>query len=245
MIDGLYAAANGMYAQQGMIDTVSQNLANLSTPSYKSQRYSFKDLLYQQQGNNRAVAGGVVGSGSTGTPLGLSFTQGPISATSNPLDLAIDGPGFYRVTLADGGEGLYRGGQFRIDAQRRLVTPEGNILIPPVTIPAGVNPDQIEVTAEGVVKDGQNNIGQITLVNVPSPGSLQPLGGSLYRVTAESGPIGQGAQGVIRQGSQEGSNVDSTQEFTALIQAQRTYELCSRAVRTWDELLQTANSIRR
>lgn len=245
MIDGLYAAANGMYAQQGLIDTVANNLANLSTPSYKSQRYSFKDLLYQQQGNNRAVAGGLVGSGAAGVPLGLSFTQGQIIATSNPLDLAIDGPGFYRVTLADGTEGLYRAGQFRIDAQRRLVTPEGNLLVPPITIPANIDPNQIEVSAEGVVRDGETNIGQINLVNVPSPGNLQPLGGSLYRVTPESGPIAQGDAGVIRQSAQEGSNVDSSQEFTLLIQAQRTYDLCSRAVRTWDELLQTANSIRR
>lgn len=245
MIDGLYAAANGMYAQQGMIDTVANNLANLSTPSYKSGRYSFKDLLYQEQGPNRAVAGGLVGSGAAGTSLGLSMTQGQLIPTQNNLDLAIDGPGFFQVTLADGTQGLYRAGQFKLDANRDLVTPEGNRLIPNIRIPENVDPATIEVSSEGVVTGGGQQIGRITLVNVPAPGELQPLGGSLYRITPQSGAAAQGDTGFIRQGAQEGSNVDSTQEFTMLIQAQRTYDLCSRAVRTWDELLQTANQIRR
>ena len=227
MIDGLYAAANGMQAQQGMIDAISNNLANLSTPSYKSQRYSFKDLLYQQQGVNRAVSGGTVGSGARGVDMGLSMTQGPIEASTNPLDLAIDGPGFFQVTLANGDPGLYRAGQFRIDANRDLVTPEGNKLIPNIRIPAGVDPASIEISAEGAVVAGGQQIGKITLVN------------------AESGPAAQGGTGYIRQGAQEGSNVDSSLQFTELIQAQRTYDLCSRSVRTWDEMLQTANQIRR
>jgi flagellar basal-body rod protein FlgG len=245
VIDGLYAAANGMQAQQGMIDAISNNLANLSTPSYKSQRYSFQDLLYQQQGVNRAVSGGTVGSGAKGVDMGLSMTQGPIEASTNPLDLAIDGPGFFQVTLANGEPGLYRAGQFRIDANRDLVTPEGNKLIPNIRVPAGVDPASLEISAEGVVVAAGKQIGKITLVNVPNPSALQPLGGSLYAVNAESGPISQGGTGYIRQGAQEGSNVDSSLQFTELIQAQRTYDLCSRSVRTWDEMLQTANQIRR
>ena len=247
MIDGLYAAANGMYAQQGMIDNVANNLANISTPAYKGGRRSFQDLLYQQQGPNRAVAGGSVGAGAAGVSLGLSMTQGAISATGNPLDLAIEGPGFFQVGLADGSTGLYRGGAFRLDATRRLVTPEGNLLVPSITIPANVPTDQIAVSATGVVSYGTQNLGKITLANVPAPENLEALGGSLYRANANSGAIttAPGGVGFIQAGAQEGSNVDVAAETSLLIQAQRTYDLCSRAVRTWDEMLQTANGIRR
>ena len=245
MIDGLYAAASGMNAQQSRMDSIAVDLANINTTGYKSQHFGFQDLLYQYQGANRAILAGNTGSGVAGGVIDRAMTQGAIQQTQNPLDLAIEGSGFFQVRLSDGTVGLTRAGNFTLDAQRRLSTSDGNLLVPTVTIPLNVSIDSVAVAPDGVVTTGGTTLGRVQLVNVAAPQRLTSLGSNLYAANANSGqPTTQGV-GSIQQRAIEGSNTDASQSLTDMIQAQRAYDLCSRAVRTWDEMLQTANQIRR
>ena len=245
MIDGLYAAASGMNAQQSRMDSISVDLSNINTIGYKSQHFGFEDLLYQYQGANRAVLAGNTGSGVAGGVVDRAMTQGAIQQTQNPLDLAVQGSGFFQVRLADGTVGLTRAGNFTLDAQRRLATNDGNLVVPTLTIPINVPLESVAVAADGTVTNGPTVLGKIQLVNVAAPQRLTSLGSNLYAPNADTGqPSAQGV-GVIKQRALESSNTDASQSLTDMIQAQRAYDLCSRAVRTWDEMLQTANQIRR
>ena len=245
MIDGLYSAAGGMNAQANRMNAISVDLANLSTNGYKSQHYGFQELLYQVQGPNRAVFGQGTGSGVQGGVIDRAMVQGAITGTNNPLDLAIEGNGFFQVRLADGTIGLTRDGSFGLDSQRRITTPNGNLLVPNITVPLNVALDSIGVAPDGVVTAGKIPLGKIQLATFAAPERLTSLGSNLYAANVNSGPIRTANTGVIQQRALEGSNTDTSQSLTDMIQAQRAYDLCSRAVRTWDEMLQTANQIKR
>ena len=166
MLEGLNSAAAGMSAQQEQLDAIGNDLANASTTGYKSQRVAFSDLLY----GNVALAGtsSSDGAGAKAVPIGESAAQGAIHETGNPLDLAIEGEGFFQVTH-QGKTMLTRAGNFALDASGTLVNGEGDALTPPIKLPAGVSPHEVSVAADGAVTAGKRTLGQIKLVTVPAP----------------------------------------------------------------------------
>jgi flagellar basal-body rod protein FlgG len=239
MADGIYAAASGMVAQQTRIDAIANDLANADTPGYKSQRVAFKDLVYGSEG------GVAVGSGAAAVDAGRSSAEGGLQSTGNPLSIAITGPGFFQIRRVDGSTGLTRDGSFQLDAAGRLVTSSGQNLVPPITVPKGIQPDQVSIAQDGTVTAGGRAIGKVQVVNVPAPGALLAVGDSTYTVTAASGnatPL-QGAK--LESGMLEGSDVDTASAMTELLDAQQSYSLASRAIQTQDQLLQIANDLKR
>lgn len=233
---GIYSAAAGMAAQQTWLDALANDLANVNTPGYKSQRVAFRDLVYDSNG---------AGAGAAAAVLGASSAQGTIQPTDDPLALAIEGPGFFQVRRPDGTLALTRNGAFQVDSTGAIVTGTGDHLAPPLTLPRGVVPQDLVIAADGFVTtpDGRK-LGTIEIVDVPSPDNLQPIGGGLFAVTAASGrPVP--AKGTIRQRALEASNVDIADALTSLIEAQRAFQLESRAVSTQDQLLEIANQLRR
>jgi flagellar basal-body rod protein FlgG len=238
MADGIYAAAAGMAAQQTRLDAIANDLANTDTPGYKSQRIGFKDLVY---GSEDGVS---VGSGAAAVDAGRSMTQGTLNDSSDPLSVGLDGPGFLQIRRADGSTGLTRDGSLQLDAAGSLVTTNGEQLIPPIKAPTGTQPADITISTAGAVSVAGRTIGQISVVDVPAPGGLLSLGGSTYRATAASG-VPTAARGTtIRQGQLEASDVDAASTMTAMMDAQQSYSLASRAVNMQDQLLQIANQIK-
>jgi len=246
MLEGLYSAAAGMAAQQQRIDGVANDLANVSTTGYKRVRIGFRDLLYNQQGPS---AGPTVraGAGAAAGMFGRSQEQGALQTTGNPLDLAIEGPGFFQVRRADGSTALTRDGALRLDANGRLVTQDGALLDPPITVPKGTTADQLAIGADGTVRLGKAAaIGRIQLVDVPAPDGLQPLGGNLFAPTGQSGqPAAVGAGSTLRQGLLEGSNVDVGDAMVDMMDAQRSFQMASKAIQMQDQMLEVANQVKR
>ncbi len=267
MIKALYASASGMKAQQRHVDVIANNIANVNTGGFKKSRVDFQDLLYETI--RRPGAGGQ-GAAALGPPSGLqigsgtevisttkNFSQGPVDLTGNPLDLAIEGDGFFEVTLPDGTPAYTRSGSFQIDGQGRIVTSQG---YPLANAPALNSVLQLEanlsIQPDGRVLATQNGdttsqqLGQITLNTFANPAGLESRGNNIWLATDASGPVAQataGDQGVgtIRQGAIERSNVDIVQELVGLITAQRAYEVNSRAIRSADQMLsQLASLIR-
>ncbi len=239
MLNGLYSAAAGMIAQQTRIDALSNDIANVNTTGYKQVRTGFKDLVYNIEAGMR------IGAGSAVVDAGRLFSQGGLQQNGEPLSLALDGPGFFQVKRGDGSLALTRSGDFHADANGQLVTAEGDRVWPPVTLPAGTNVDDVSVSTGGVVTVKQAVVGQIQVVSVPSPSNLQPVGGSLFLPTAHSGAIRPMATQNIRQGFLEASNVDLASAMVNVIDAQRSFQMDSRAIQTQDQLMQIANEIRR
>ena len=187
MLEGLYSAAAGMAAQQRRIDGVSNDLANASTTGYKHVRVGFRDLLYNAQGGS---AGPTVlaGAGAAADFIGRSQEQGALQTTGQPLDVAIQGPGFLQVKRPDGSTALTRDGSLRLDSDGRLTTKDGLIVQPQIAVPRGTAPDQLSIGADGTVRAGAGRaLGRIDLVAVRSPAGLQALGGNLFAATAQSG----------------------------------------------------------
>jgi flagellar basal-body rod protein FlgG len=239
MADGIYAAAAGMAAQQTRIDAIANDLANADTPGYKSERVAFKDLVY---GSENGVP---VGSGAAALDAGRSMQQGVLNDASDPLSLAIDGPGFFQVRRADGSVGLTRDGSFELDAAGGLVTSQGERLVPPITVPAGTQPKDVSIAQNGAVSVAGRIVGQIALVTVPSPGGLLAVGNSTYLASTASGAPIPATGSKIQQSELEASNVDAATAMTDLLDAQQGYSLASRAIQTQDQLLQIANDIKR
>lgn len=262
MMRSLYTAATGMQAQQLNMDVIANNLANVNTVGFKKSRADFQDLLYQEM----RPAGATVAQGAT-SPTGLEvglgvkpgatetmFDQGTLQNTGNNLDVAIEGDGFYKVLLPDGTNGYTRDGAFKRDVQGKLVNSDGYAIQPEVTIPA-------DATSIAIGKDGTvsitrgssnvpENIGKISLTRFSNPAGLQHLGGNNYQETAASGSPTEGTPaqagfGTLAQGTLEMSNVQIVQEMVNMITAQRAYEVNSKAIQTSDEMLQTANQLRR
>jgi flagellar basal-body rod protein FlgG len=247
MLEGLYSAAAGMAAQQERIDGVSNDLANVSTTGYKQVRIGFRDLLYSSQG---AAAGASVkaGAGAAASIIGREQGQGAMQSTGQPLDVAIAGEGWLQVQRADGSLALTRDGSLRLDANGRLTTADGLLVQPPIKLPRGAGPADVSIAADGTVRVGTGApLGRIRLVTVPAPDGLQPTGGNLFDVTAASGgaqPVAAGAT-TLRQGMLEASNVDVGDAMVELIDAQRGYQLASKAIQMQDQMLGIANQVKR
>lgn len=262
MMRALFTGASGMRGQQFKIDVTAHNLANANTTGYKSDRAEFVDLMYQhmrQPGGTSATGtqfptGLQVGLGTNPIATTKLFTQGNFQATDQPLDVVIEGEGFFRITLPDGTIGYTRDGSFKLDGNGDVVTNDGMYLEPRITVP----PDSLDLTitpdgAVSVTQPGQtdaNNIGQITLVRFVNPQGLKSIGTNLFLETASSGaplednPTLNGL-GALRQGYLEMSNVSVVDELISLIVGQRAYEANSRSVQTSDEMLQTAVNLKR
>jgi len=246
MLAGLYSAAAGMAAQQQRIDGVANDLANASTTGYKHVRVGFRDLLYDAQGG---AAGPTVlaGAGAAAGFVGRSQEQGALQTTGQPLDVAIQGPGFFQVTRPDGSLALTRDGSLRLDATGRLTTADGNVLQPPIVVPRGTTPDQLSIAGDGTVRIATGRaLGRIELVTVPAPDGLQPLGGNLFAANPQSGqPTAAGNDTILRQGVLEGSNVDVGDAMVDMIDAQRSFQLASKAIQMQDQMLEIANQVKR
>jgi flagellar basal-body rod protein FlgG len=234
-----------MAAQQQKMDSVANDLANANTNGYKRVRVGFSDLLYEQAGRPSAE-GAMLGTGTRAVDAGRSFQQGSLRNTGNPLDLAIQGDGFLKVKLSDGRQALTRDGGLHLDGNRRLVTGTGAVLQPAITIPEGVSEEQISIARDGTVLAAGQNIGRIAIVNVRSTQGLLAAGENAYVTTAASGnPVAAPAASAITQGALEASNTDMAQTMVDLIDAQRTYQLTSKAIATADQMMEIANGVKR
>jgi flagellar basal-body rod protein FlgG len=258
----LHIAASGMDAQQTRVEVISNNLANMSTTAYAARRAEFTDLLYEQP----RLAGTVNATDGTQLPAGVQLglgvrlssvtfdvAQGPMKATSQELDLAIDGKGWFEITLPSGEAAYTRDGGFKRTAEGQIVTSEGYAIVPDIVIPddarrVTINPDG-EVYAFFDDAADPELIGTINLVLFPNEKGLEPLGNNLYRETGASGPPNAGpaqteSRGRILQGFLEESSVDPVREITDLITAQRGYELNSKVITAADQMLGATTQIR-
>ncbi|MDD3050881.1 MAG: flagellar basal-body rod protein FlgG [Candidatus Cloacimonetes bacterium] len=262
MIRSLYAATTGMLAQQMNIDNVANNMANVNTTAFKKAKVHFQDLMYQTikeagsptaEGMNRPTELSV-GVGVKPVSTYRSFTQGGVNNTGNPLDIAINGEGFFQLATADGEIFYGRDGSFRINELGEIVTSEGMYLEPGITLPADT--ESVSITQDGIVlvvlhgESTAEEIGQIELARFVNPAGLKSIGGNLYQETSASGAPSVGipgntTYGRVMQGYLENSNVEIVQEMEDMILAQRGYELNSKVVRTSESMLETANGLKR
>ncbi len=260
MLRAMYTAASGMEAQQLNIDTIAHNLANINTSGFKLRRAQFQDLLYQ---NIRQA--GAANTATTDIPVGLQvglgtrpiateiiFSQGDFQATNNPRDVVIQGQGFFQVKQANGQMGYTRNGHLSMNQDGNLVTSEGDLLDPQITIP----PDQIGITigSDGtvsVMRAGQNQaeaVGRIELALFQNPSGLQSIGKNLFIATQASGEAvtgtpGENGLGTLLSGFVEQSNVSVVEEMVNMIISQRAYEANSKVIRTADEMFTQANNV--
>lgn len=257
MLDSLYIAATGMNAQQLTVDTISNNLANVNTSSYKRGRVTFADLMYREVGRGNALfgkGGNRYGAGVNVAAAGKVFTAGDVKKTGLPLDVAIRGKGLLEVTLPDSSTAYTRGGSLQLDKDGTLTTAEGYPLAPAVRIPPDATGVTIEASGRVLVtlQDEKEpvEVGMIGLVDFVNPTALRPLGDNLYLPTEKSGePIpgkpGEQGLGPLAQGFLEASNVQLIDEFVGLVVAQRAYEANAKAIQASDEMLGIVNALRR
>ena len=260
MIRSLWISKTGLDAQQTNLDVIANNLANVSTTGFKRSRAVFEDLLYQtlrqpgaQSSQQTQVPTGLqVGTGVRPVATERIFTQGNMQQTGNAFDMAINGQGFLQVQMPDGTTGYTRDGSFHVDAQGQVVTSNGYPLLPTVTVPA--NATKVNIGADGTVSvnvPGQvnvQNVGSIQLANFINPAGLQPLGQNLFLETGASGAPqagtpGTNGLGLLNQGYVETSNVNVVEELVSMIQAQRAYEINSKAIQTSDQMLQRLSQL--
>lgn len=260
MIRALRTAATGMYAQELFVDTIANNLANVNTTGFKKSRIEFQDLLYQTL-RAPGVAGAAevpemqIGYGTRPVAIQKIFSQGNISATSNPLDLTIEGEGFFQIQRPEEGIIAYtRDGSFKMDADGRLITADGFLMEPEVTFPRDTR--SVNISNDGKVwamvygETEPQEVGQIELARFVNPAGLENIGQNQYEESAASGtpilgtPSSQGFGDVI-QGFLEVSNVEVVEEMVNMIVAQRAYEISARAIRVVEDMLSTANNLRR
>jgi flagellar basal-body rod protein FlgG len=245
MLQGLYAAASGMEAQQNQFNAIANDMANIDTPGYQATEVGFQDLLYSSAGSASGSPAIATGAGSQSAIVGRSFAQGAIQNTGRSLDVAIQGPGYLQVRRDDGTIGLTRNGTLQVNAQGEITNQDGNPLVPPLKLPKGTDADNIKIETNGQVISGSRTIGKLALVNVPAPNQLQPDGDSLFSVTAGSGATRPATGSSIQQGALEGSNVDVAQDMTTMINAQRSYQMASQAIQYQDQMLQIADQIKK
>jgi flagellar basal-body rod protein FlgG len=246
MLEGLRTAAAGMRAQQDKLDAVSNDLANANTNGYKRLRVGFSDLLYEQGGRPTTSGDAQFGTGARAVSVGRTFQQGSLRETAKALDVALQGDGFLKVKLADGRQALTRDGDLHIDGERRLVTSFGGFVQPQITIPEGVSESQISIQRDGTVLAAGRTVGRIGIANVRSPQNLQSVGDNAFVTTDRSGnAVAAPAATVLKQGALEASNTDMAQAMTEMIEAQRTYQLTSKAIQTADSMMEIANGVKR
>jgi flagellar basal-body rod protein FlgG len=263
MFRSLYTAASGMMAQQMNLDNIANNLSNSSTAGFRRRRLQFQDLLYQNlvmpgaaaTQQTTVVAGLQIGLGTRAAASEIVQMQGDYSMTGNPLDLTVQGQGFFQVTLPSGETAYTRSGAFHLDAQGNVVTSEGNPIEPSITIPNGAT--SITIGSDGTVsvttpgQQAAQQVGSIQLALFPNPGGLNSVGKNLFLATTASGdpilgtPGGSEGLGTIEQGVLEQSNVNVVEEFVQMILAQRSYEANSRVVQAADQMFQTLNGLGR
>ena len=261
MFRSLHIAATGMAAQETHLDAISNNIANGSTAGYKKQRADFQDLLYQtvraagtQTTPTATTPTGLqVGNGVRVVSMSRSFAQGSTLVTNNPLDVAIEGQGFFAVQQEDGTPAYTRAGNFQTNAQGQIVTAEGHPIDPAITIPPDAT--SVSIGADGTVsvtlasQTTPTQIGQITTSTFVNPAGLTALGHNLYKESAASGQPqvgvpGTDSRGALLQGSIENSNVDVVEEMVGLINAQRGYEINSKVITAADDMLRAATQLR-
>jgi flagellar basal-body rod protein FlgG len=263
MIRAMGTASSGMKAQQMNIDTIANNLANVNTTGYKRSHAEFQDLLYEKvmpggqiDAQGRAVPAKVeVGHGVKLVATNKNFSQGTVVSTNNPLDLMVEGDGFFQLRMPDGSIKYTRDGSFKMDADRNIVSSQGYVLEPAITVPEDAV--EISISRDGnisVVTSGDEaniqEIGQLELARFPNAAGLDARGGNIFSESPASGnPIlaNPGLEGIgeTASGFLEMSNVETVDELVKMISAQRAYELNSKTITMADEMLQTINRLKR
>lgn len=263
MFRALYTAATGMTAQQNNLDNIANNLSNSSTAGFRRRRLQFQDMFYQNlimpgsaATQQTTVSSGLqIGLGTRTMASEVIQQQGDMTQTGNPLDLAIQGPGFFQIKMPNGETAYTRSGNFHTDATGNLVTADGNPVDPAITIPAGAS--SISIGTDGTVsvtQPGQTNaqqVGTIQLAMFANPEGLNSIGQNLFLPTAASGdpvvgnPGGSEGLGQLQQGTLEQSNVSVVEEFVDMILAQRSYEANSKVVNAANEMFQQLNQLSR
>jgi flagellar basal-body rod protein FlgG len=262
MIRSLWTAASGMQAQNINIDVIANNLSNVNTSGFKRSRADFQDLLYE---NMRSP--GMSSSADTQVPTGIQighgtrpaatqkiFSQGDFQHTENPLDMAIEGSGFFQITQPNGEVAYTRAGSFKIDSEGRVVTSDGFPMEPEITIPTDTT--SISIGSDGIISvlqagdDQPTEVGTVELARFTNPAGLESIGRNLYLPTGASGDVttgiaGEDGFGTIAQGYLEMSNVNVVDEMVNMITAQRAYEINSKAIQSADDMLQVANNLKR
>jgi flagellar basal-body rod protein FlgG len=252
----LSIASTGMLAQQTNVEVIANNLANMNTTGFKAQRAAFVDLLYQnvaQPGARSSDAGTIVPSGiqlGAGVKTQSVYritTQGDLSSTNNTYDMAVSGKGYFRIQMPDGTDAYTRDGNFALSAEGQLVTQQGYVVQPGITIPSTAT--AVSVSATGLVQvtlpsqTAQQTVGQMELTRFPNDAGLKAQGDNLYTETEssgspQSGTPGSTGYGTIQQKYLETSNVDAVSEMTSMITAQRAYEMNSKVITAADQMLQ-------
>jgi len=259
MLDSLYISATGAQAQSFNVDTISNNLANISTTAYKRSRVSFEDLLYREVGRTSgALLGGEAparfGAGVAVSDTTKIFIDGELRKTEGPLDVAIRGQGFFEVLLPDGSRAYTRNGALRVNSDGLLASGDGHVLAQALRVPAEATQVVIETTGQVTARVPNESapveVGQIELARFVNPGGLSAQGTNLYTATEKSGdPLlakpGDEGMGTLQQGFLEASNVRLTEELIGLVLAQRAFEVNARAIQASDELLSLVNNLRR
>ncbi len=262
MIRSLWTAASGMQAQTTHIDVISNNLANVGTAGFKRSRADFQDLLYETMqppgvtagGDSQVPTGIQIGHGTRTVATQKVFIQGNFEHTENDLDMAIEGQGFFQIVQSNGELAYTRAGNFKIDSEGRIVSPDGFLLEPEITIPTDAL--AVSIGTDGtvsVLQPGQSEpaeVGQLQLARFVNPAGLKSIGRNLFTRTAASGEASTGTPGedgfgTIAQGFLEMSNVSVVDEMVNMITAQRAYEINSKAIQASDDMLQTANNLKR
>ena len=244
MLQSLYAASSGMEASQTQFNAISNDLANMDTPGYQGTDVGFESLLYSSGGDS---SGSRVrtGAGAQAAIVGRDQAEGTLQTTGRSLDVAIEGPGYLQVRRPDGSLGLTRNGGLQVTASGRVTTQAGMPLVPPLTIPRGVQADNVSIAADGSVSAGGRGIGKIEVVDVPAPNQLLADGDTTFSTTAASGAPRAVKGSALKQGALEGSNVDVNDVMSEMINAERTYQMTEQAVHYQDQMLQIANGIKR
>lgn len=262
MLRSLWTAASGMQAQQLNIDVLSNNLANVNTTGFKRSRADFQDLLYEtlrlagaSSSSTTEVPTGIqLGHGTRPAAVQKIFMQGEYKQTKNELDIAIEGDGFFQITMPDGETAYSRAGAFKVDSEGRIVTSDGYLMEPEISVPD--DSMQISIGTDGTVsvrQAGENQateVGTIQLARFINPAGLNSIGRNLFLPTSASGDVitgtaGEDGFGTLAQGFLEMSNVSVVEEMVNLITAQRAYEINSKSIQAADEMLQIANNIKR
>lgn len=261
MLKSLNTAATGMAAQQSNMDVIANNIANVNTTGFKKSRAEFEDLMYQTQrepgsasGLNAYSPNGVqTGLGVRTAAIQKDFDMGSAVMTKNPLDLQIEGSGFFQVLTPDGQIAYTRDGSFKKDPNGRMIDKNGNLLQPEITIPPNITGIEIGGAGDVNVTTGLNDpgtsLGQIDIATFINPAGLKAVGKNLFIPTSASGQAvtvrpGTGGSGALAQGQLEASNVNIVDEMVNMITAQRAYETNSKVIQASDQMLQAVNNLR-
>jgi len=253
MNDSLYIAATGMQAQQLNIDSIANNLANVTTTGFKKGHVSFRELMQMAPGHSGGAPAGNVGLGISANSVVRDFAAGALTRTNAQMDVAVDGSGFIGVTLPDGTHAYSRGGSLRVTEDSYLATSGGYVLSPSIHIPEGATSISIatdgKVSVQTAARAEPVEVGQIELANFANAAGLKGAGSGVYLPTEESGEAifgkpGTRGFGSLSQGALEASNVSMVDEMVTLMIAQRAYEMSSKVIQASDEIMALTNKLR-